>query len=138
MAVPAPLPKPLLTLKFVAMAGEGGPMLRLISWNTKHQNKGRASVRTKSVTYVLGTICYLCVRSGQVWDGAGDGIRTRDINLGKVALYQLSYSRPSSNFIFPRASLCVKLQVPACGGFTAVNQSATRANANICVRYCFM
>jgi hypothetical protein len=27
------------------------------------------------------------------WDGAGDGIRTRDINLGKVALYQLSYSR---------------------------------------------
>ena len=25
--------------------------------------------------------------------GAGDGIRTRDFNLGKVALYQLSYSR---------------------------------------------
>ncbi len=26
---------------------------------------------------------------------AGNGIRTRDINLGKVALYQLSYSRIS-------------------------------------------
>ncbi len=26
-------------------------------------------------------------------NGAGDGTRTRDINLGKVALYQLSYSR---------------------------------------------
>jgi hypothetical protein len=26
-------------------------------------------------------------------NGAGDGVRTRDINLGKVALYQLSYSR---------------------------------------------
>jgi hypothetical protein len=26
-------------------------------------------------------------------NGAGDEIRTRDINLGKVALYQLSYSR---------------------------------------------
>ena len=26
-------------------------------------------------------------------DGAGDGTRTRDIDLGKVALYQLSYSR---------------------------------------------
>ena len=26
--------------------------------------------------------------------GAGDGTRTRDIDLGKVALYQLSYSRP--------------------------------------------
>ena len=32
--------------------------------------------------------------------GAGDGIRPRDIDLGKVALYQLSYSRPSGNFIF--------------------------------------
>ena len=31
--------------------------------------------------------------------GAGDGIRTRDINLGKVALYQLSYSRASLTFI---------------------------------------
>ena len=25
--------------------------------------------------------------------GAGEGIRTLDINLGKVALYQLSYAR---------------------------------------------
>ncbi len=35
-------------------------------------------------------------------DGAGDGIRTRDPNLGKVVLYQLSYSR----------SLCILGQVP--------------------------
>jgi hypothetical protein len=35
--------------------------------------------------------------------GAGDGIRTRDIDLGKVALYQLSYSRLNQTFIFPRA-----------------------------------
>jgi hypothetical protein len=33
------------------------------------------------------------VRFIRVEIGAGDGIRTRDINLGKVALYQLSYSR---------------------------------------------
>ncbi|GEM_PF-3867769 len=26
-------------------------------------------------------------------DGAGDGIRTRDLHLGKVSLYQLSHSR---------------------------------------------
>ncbi len=26
-------------------------------------------------------------------NGAGGGIRTRDLNLGKVALYQLSYTR---------------------------------------------
>ncbi len=31
--------------------------------------------------------------------GAGDEIRTRDINLGKVALYQLSYSRRGETFI---------------------------------------
>ena len=32
--------------------------------------------------------------------GAGDEIRTRDINLGKVALYQLSYSRVVETSIF--------------------------------------
>ena len=31
--------------------------------------------------------------------GAGNGTRTRDINLGKVALYQLSYSRINSIFL---------------------------------------
>jgi hypothetical protein len=30
-------------------------------------------------------------------DGAGNGIRTRDLDLGKVALYQLSYSRSLKN-----------------------------------------
>ena len=34
--------------------------------------------------------------------GAGDRIRTGDINLGKVALYQLSYSRSVGlTFIVP-------------------------------------
>ena len=32
-------------------------------------------------------------------NGAGDRIRTGDIDLGKVALYQLSYSRPWETFI---------------------------------------
>ncbi len=27
------------------------------------------------------------------WSGAGDGVRTRDIQLGKLTLYQLSYAR---------------------------------------------
>ena len=31
--------------------------------------------------------------------GAGDGIRTRDIDLGKVALYQLSYSRSNREIL---------------------------------------
>ena len=30
-------------------------------------------------------------------NGAGGGIRTRDLNLGKVALYQLSYTRIFKN-----------------------------------------
>src|SRR5688572_10644974 len=30
----------------------------------------------------------------RMFDGAGNEARTRDLNLGKVALYQLSYSRP--------------------------------------------
>ena len=33
------------------------------------------------------------VRIGRLEIGAGDRIRTGDIDLGKVALYQLSYSR---------------------------------------------
>ena len=45
-------------------------------------------------------------------DGAGDGIRTRDINLGKVALYQLSYSRlPGTSTFSPEARDGVKLRV---------------------------
>ena len=39
--------------------------------------------------------------------GAGDGIRTRDIDLGKVALYQLSYSRPTENLYFPSETIPV-------------------------------
>ena len=43
-------------------------------------------------------------------NGAGDGIRTRDIDLGKVALYQLSYSRARQvRFTFsPLAGAIVK------------------------------
>jgi hypothetical protein len=52
----------------------------------------RLSVRSWDVAVRIGS------RAGNMdwmwgWIGAGDGIRTRDINLGKVALYQLSYSR---------------------------------------------
>jgi hypothetical protein len=39
--------------------------------------------------------------------GAGDGIRTRDIDLGKVALYQLSYSRPTGKPYFPSETIPV-------------------------------
>ena len=41
-------------------------------------------------------------KGGHRKNGAGDEIRTRDINLGKVALYQLSYSR-----FFARCNHCL-------------------------------
>jgi hypothetical protein len=47
-------------------------------------------------------------RDGNRLTGAGDGIRTRDIDLGKVALYQLSYSRPWENSFSPENAGCVK------------------------------
>ena len=49
--------------------------------------------------------------------GAGDEARTRDLNLGKVALYQLSYSRRTCNYIrffmclpSPKISIDLNLQ----------------------------
>jgi hypothetical protein len=36
---------------------------------------------------------FRAARRGSIEAGAGDETRTRDINLGKVALYQLSYTR---------------------------------------------
>ena len=41
----------------------------------------------------MGRICPEITFGGE-GIGAGDRIRTGDIDLGKVALYQLSYSRP--------------------------------------------
>jgi hypothetical protein len=45
--------------------------------------------------------------------GAGDGIRTRDINLGKVALYQLSYSRVAEPSLSLSGMAAVNFKVPA-------------------------
>ena len=36
--------------------------------------------------------------------GAGDGVRTRDPELGKLVLYQLSYTRNSSTLALPAAA----------------------------------
>ena len=39
-----------------------------------------------------------CFENNLILNGAGNESRTRDLNLGKVALYQLSYSRISEIF----------------------------------------
>ncbi len=46
--------------------------------------------------------------------GAGDGIRTRDINLGKVALYQLSYSRAGGGLINILRRVCSEVNSSDC------------------------
>ena len=47
-------------------------------------------------------------------DGAGDRIRTGDINLGKVALYQLSYSRLPDFLILASDPPVVNLMQSSC------------------------
>ena len=47
--------------------------------------------------------------------GAGNEARTRDLNLGKVALYQLSYSRPKQRRNCRAAPLRVKENSAQCG-----------------------
>src|SRR5947199_1200906 len=47
--------------------------------------------------------------------GAGNEARTRDLNLGKVALYQLSYSRIGQPRIINQGSRLSKLRAPAPG-----------------------
>ena len=41
-----------------------------------------------------------CFKNNLILNGAGNESRTRDLNLGKVALYQLSYSRIIKNTVF--------------------------------------
>ena len=41
--------------------------------------------------------------------GAGNEIRTRDIHLGKVVLYQLSYSRSMMELVLPQQRMCIVL-----------------------------
>ena len=50
-----------------------------------------------------------------VGDRAGNGTRTRDINLGKVALYQLSYSRKACANIPKTVSLRKNFFCTPCG-----------------------
>ena len=61
----------------------------------------RSNANTKSPLKALQT------KGGKREFGAGDESRTRDLNLGKVALYQLSYSR-SENPHFTQSPHIVK------------------------------
>ena len=50
---------------------------------------------SNAVDFISLCLCLCYMPSGKVApDGAGNGIRTRDLKLGRLALYQLSYSRP--------------------------------------------
>ena len=59
---------------------------------------------------ILNPLCLPIPPLGQI--GAGNEARTRDPDLGKVVLYQLSYSRmgllPNNGAYFTDLSYCVK------------------------------
>jgi hypothetical protein len=50
------------------------------------------TVRHEVVTHVSGTICYLCVRAGQIELGERGGTRTLDPMIKSHVLYRLSYA----------------------------------------------
>src|ERR1700704_1476054 len=54
-------------------------------------------------------------RGGDKKDGAGNESRTRDLNLGKVALYQLSYSRVRWMSNYKASPLPPQPRTDACG-----------------------
>src|SRR5271169_3403508 len=59
--------------------------------------------------------------------GAGDGVRTRDTELGKLVLYQLSYARPSRNEkMIPARSPVVKLRSRAATRGAAARRRSAR------------
>ena len=66
-----------------------------------------------------------------VGNGAGDGIRTRDINLGKVALYQLSYSRDADSFQYGARRL--DLSIPVSGA--DFRQTSANTNYSFCFTF---
>ena len=52
---------------------------------------------SNAVDFISLCLCLCYMPSGKVApDGAGNGIRTRDLKLGRLALYQLSYSRSAT------------------------------------------
>src|SRR5262245_24159109 len=77
-------------------------------------------------TVALATwLCRLRRDAGPAGEsGAGNGTRTRDVHLGKVVLYQLSYSRSkTSRMVRIRSRLSIRSSGwrlrpsgPACGG----------------------
>jgi hypothetical protein len=69
-----------MSLTLTLTRGARGPCTRLTSYRLTAKLPNEMAVLNRSLVHTE-------------WAGAGDGIRTRDIDLGKVALYQLSYSR---------------------------------------------
>jgi hypothetical protein len=82
---------------------------------TRDLNLGKVALYQLSYSrmVLLTTFCYLPLLHKAATNktllqksGAGDESRTRDLNLGKVALYQLSYSR----VLLPLLPICYLLR----------------------------
>ncbi len=60
-----------------------------------HEGQAKAGFTPAEARGSGGLSTAVCLRSAapQLKNGAGDGVRTRDTELGKLVLYQLSYAR---------------------------------------------
>jgi hypothetical protein len=60
-------------------------------------NRGMEVLQTSALPLgYAATAPFFCREACEEWKGAGDRARTGDPNLGKVVLYQLSYTRRAS------------------------------------------
>ena len=81
------------------------------SQSVKESLISRAARRSRQ--RVLGAVCKKRAPSSQmVLFGAGDEARTRYLDLGKVALYQMSYARKRKTDYNPAGGICQPLRSP--------------------------
>ena len=96
---------------------------RLYRFGGKNSAAPQQPLRAKSVTYVLGTFCYPCLRAGHLECGGQGRNRTADASLFRAALYQLSYlardkinsSRRVTPVAVRRALFRWRVQLPRAG-----------------------
>jgi hypothetical protein len=79
-----------------ASTGQASYWAFILIWRLGKTRLNRPIVANRLSQYLAGREIFYGVGAVKIF-GAGDEIRTRDINLGKVALYQLSYSRKATS-----------------------------------------
>src|SRR5262245_41855612 len=97
------------------------PRVRAASRRARHMEAAPRFELGMTVLQTVALATWLCRRKNAAKreGGAGNGIRTRDVHLGKVVLYQLSYSR---SMALRMVRIRVSLSIPAWGGPAATRR----------------